>query len=299
MLPHHCFARDVSIQHKEQFNRDFNFPANEILTFKYHNKTLPFLSFQIDKGSNRISNAFIHGYLSSDTDLIDIKKKNTNNNQDWAGLIEDTAYFMFYQVVAISFLYQMPESISGWSEETKKNMGFSQYLHNISRLSWDSDPWTINYILHPYWGATYYVRAHERGFGPWGGFWYSCFISTLYEYGFEALYEIPSIQDLIFTPVGGTLLGMGFVKIRNWAKGRSSGLYKDHWSTKLIFGLTDPFGVLNNGINRLIGRSNPSTIQPFAYIAQYSTATQGMTTRDELHSDCQKLTIGIRYRVQW
>jgi hypothetical protein len=34
-----------------------------------------------------------------------------------------------------------------------------------------------------------------------------CIHSLLYEFGIEALFERPSYQDLIVTPVGGLLLG--------------------------------------------------------------------------------------------
>ena len=45
----------------------------------------------------------------------------------------------------------------------------------------------------------------------WYSFWYSFALSTFFwEYGIEAFAEVPSIQDLIVTPVAGALLGEGF-----------------------------------------------------------------------------------------
>ena len=58
----------------------------------------------------------------------------------------------------------------------------------MQSATWDKDPAWINYIGHPYWGATYYIRARERGFGEFGSFIYSAFLSALYEYGIEAFF---------------------------------------------------------------------------------------------------------------
>ncbi|WP_203249645.1 MULTISPECIES: DUF3943 domain-containing protein [Cysteiniphilum] len=66
------------------------------------------------------------------------------------------------------------------------------------------------YIGHPYAGAIYYMAARDSGFGEFESFLYSAFISTFFwEYGVEAFAEVPSIQDLIVTPVDGWLLGVG------------------------------------------------------------------------------------------
>ncbi|WP_367115459.1 DUF3943 domain-containing protein, partial [Marivivens sp.] len=34
----------------------------------------------------------------------------------------------------------------------------------MSHPQLDSDDWYINYVVHPYWGGAYYVRARERGY---------------------------------------------------------------------------------------------------------------------------------------
>ncbi|MGI9325215.1 MAG: DUF3943 domain-containing protein [Pseudomonadales bacterium] len=85
---------------------------------------------------------------------------------------------------------------------------------NVRKPTWDSDDDFINYGLHPYWGATYFVRAQERGYGNKGAFWYSFALSSLYEFGAEAIFEEPSIQDFVVTPVVGSLIGTQFVRLR-------------------------------------------------------------------------------------
>jgi len=109
---------------------------------------------------------------------------------------------------------------------------------------------TVNYLGHPYFGATYYIRARERGFDRIDSFLYSAFASALYEFGVEAMFERPSYQDLIVTPVGGALLG-GFVfePIRNWVRRKPEIRWYDH----VILIATDPIGALNYVAESLMG----------------------------------------------
>src|SRR6266487_6165279 len=126
--------------------------------------------------------------------------------QDWAGLRRDTAFYLGYQTVGAGILYLLPESVTKWTVEQRKT-SMRRWWENVRHPHWDHDTWDINYLGHPYWGAISYTRARERGFGAFGGFWYSALLSGLYEFGIEALFERPSYQDLIVTPVGGVLLG--------------------------------------------------------------------------------------------
>ena len=71
----------------------------------------------------------------------------------------------------------------------------------------DDDKFYLNYMLHPYWGATYYIRGRERRLSRWQSLGYSALLSTLYEFGAEAFFEPVSYQDLIVTPLIGSLLG--------------------------------------------------------------------------------------------
>ena len=113
---------------------------------------------------------------------------------------------MGYQAVVAGALYLLPESVTKWTDEQKRTTA-NKWAENVQSATWDHDPGMDQLLGHPYWGATYYIRARERGFGEFGSFWYSAFLSALYEYGIEAFFEQPSYQDLIITPVGGTLIG--------------------------------------------------------------------------------------------
>ena len=170
--------------------------------------------------------------------------------RDWVGLARDTALLVTYQFVGVAIIYVLPESVSQWSDSAKDNLSVERWWHNVQNPHWDKDAWAINYIGHSYFGATYYIRARERGFDRIDAFLYSAFASALYEFGIEAVFEKPSYQDLIVTPVGGALLG-GFVfePFRSWILRKPELKWYDHLG--LI--ATDPIGTLNYIVESLIG----------------------------------------------
>lgn len=168
---------------------------------------------------------------------------------DFPGLRRDTAYFFGYQFFIVGLLYVMPENISAWTEEQKEEYTFDKWWDNVSNPRWDPDEWYINYILHPYWGMTYYTRGRERGLSETGAFWFSFTLSSIYEFGLEALFEPVSIQDVIFTPGVGSLLGWYFEETRRDIKRQSSFSFWD----KTVLIATDPLGTLNTMVDGLFG----------------------------------------------
>lgn len=182
--------------------------------------------------------------------------------RDWAGMRRDTGYFMAYQFIVIGVLYVVPESVSGWTPQQKEDFSVAKWKDHIRHVVWDKDEWYINYILHPYWGATYYVRAQQRGFGPVGSFWYSAMLSTIYEFGAEAIFEKPSIQDMIFTPVGGAIIGDYFMTLRGEIQARTQATGETSGMDRFLLIATDPLGALNNKVDGWLGRDANVTLQP-------------------------------------
>ncbi len=137
---------------------------------------------------------------------------------DWAGLGRDTAYVLGYELAAA-----VPLSLS------KDGHQLDAWWDNVRNPHWDGDAWWINYVGHPYFGAAYYIRARERGAGGVEAFAYSALMSTLFEYGAEALFEPPSYQDLIVTPVAGTLIGaLVFEPLRTRIKAKPTRAWYDN-----------------------------------------------------------------------
>ena len=193
-----------------------------------------------------------------ETPFPDTNQKDLSKPQrDWKGIGRDTAFFLGYQVVFAGFLWLLPESVTAWTEDQKKAT-LSKWKENVQNPVWDRDKFWINYLAHPYFGGTYYIRARERGFGEFGSFSYSALLSALYEFGIEAFFEPPSLNDLIATPVGGYIVGKFiFEPIRDQIKAKPQLKWYDH--AGLI--LTDPLGALNSVFERLFGIQSDIRVQ--------------------------------------
>ena len=178
------------------------------------------------------------------------------DSRDWAGMRRDLYYLIGWQGVATAIIYNAPFEFSNWSRDEKDQLGFEQWRKNVTDPVWDKDHWGVNYVLHPYWGAGYYIRGRERGFNRKESFWIAALYSSIYEFGIESFLEQPSIQDLIVTPLAGAALGLYFEYVRERIRRKSR-----PWALtdRLVLGLTDPLGALNRGVNALIGVDNANT----------------------------------------
>lgn len=229
---------------------------------------------------------------------LDVERADTGG--DWDGLKRDTLYFGFTQLAVIGVLYVSPQSVSGWSEDKKDEYSLEKYKDNIRNVVWDSDDWWINYILHPYWGGAYYVRATERGYGEAPSFWYSALLSTIYEFGAEALFEEPSIQDLIFTPGLGYFVGKYFNGMRQGIRMRvaSGDSLTGFDRAKLV--LTDPLGSVNRKINSLFGSQMDISVEPIVTSSAppAGAGSFGETSRHAIERETSVVS-GIQLRITW
>lgn len=169
---------------------------------------------------------------------------------DRRGRRSDTRHFLAYQVASLTILYALPESTTGWTTEQKENYSLGRWWDNVRHPEWDSDDFFINYVTHPYWGAAYFVRSRERGYGDLDSFWYAAALSASFEFGAESLFEAPSIQDLIVAPVGGWLLGRFFMSVRQDITGGRDDPSELPFRHKFFIALTDPLGAINNTVDR-------------------------------------------------
>lgn len=199
---------------------------------------------------------------------------------DRDGLAADTKLFLLYQLSVVGILYLMPESVSQWDDEDKTGNIFRKWDDNVNNLRKDTDDWGINYIGHPYFGATYYVRARHRGYTRQNSFWYAAVMSTIYEYGIEALFEPASIQDMIFTPVGGAIVGEYLMVGREKLKRNIAIKGYSNTSDKVLLFFTDPLGSINAKVNQWFGHdeANQARLELFPMIS----LEQGSTHNIEL-----------------
>lgn len=207
--------------------------------------------------SSRPEEGFGAGYTLLAQGGDNVSGKGEECGRDWAGIGRDTAFFLGYQAMIGSILYVLPEDVTGWKESDRREL-LGIWWDNVRDPHWDSDSWWVNYLGHPYWGAAYYVRARERGFGEVGSFAYSVLLSTLFEFGMESFFEAPSYQDLIVTPVAGALLGaFVFEPIRNAIKAKP----ELRWHDYALLVATDPLGGLNSVFEWLFGIKSEIRLQ--------------------------------------
>lgn len=139
--------------------------------------------------------------------------------KNWKNLWINTGVLFGAGFVTLGVLELLPESATAWNKaEIHKKPIFERWWTNVKKGPvWDHDNAIFNYVLHPYGGAAYYMSARSQGFNMLQSFVYGLAVSTIFwEYGIEAFMEVPSIQDLFITPVGGLLVGETFYRVKRY-----------------------------------------------------------------------------------
>jgi hypothetical protein len=170
--------------------------------------------------------------------------------RDWRRLGYDSSMFLGTTVIAFGILWVMPESVTNWDKEQIKEKGILwKWKENVKAGPvMDKDNWVLNWITHPYFGGVYYMTARSSGFTVLESFGYSTLMSTFFwEYGIEAFAEIPSIQDLIITPVVGSAMGEGFFYAKKSILKHDKKVLKSRTLGITTLFLIDPFNTILDG----------------------------------------------------
>lgn len=141
----------------------------------------------------------------------------TARYENWGRLAGNTALLFSGGFTTLAILQVLPEDATAWNKKEISSVPlFKRWWRNVKKGPVvDKDNPIFNFALHPYAGAAYYMSARSQGFNMWGSFLYSAFISTVFwEYGIEAFMEIPSLQDLLITPICGSIIGEGFYRLK-------------------------------------------------------------------------------------
>jgi hypothetical protein len=196
-----------------------------------------------DLSKTQFSKDYINNYLTYNP-VRDPKRLAINS-----GLLFGAAMIDF------AILWSAPEEMTKWEKREifKKDLQdiglYAMWKENVeSGPIMDDDGIFFNWISHPWVGGIYYMTARGSGFKRWESFTYSVIMSTLFwEYGLEAVSEVPSWQDIVITPIIGSLIGELFFKwkgkiIRNERKVLNSRFLG---GTSLF--LMDPFNQILDG----------------------------------------------------
>jgi hypothetical protein len=146
------------------------------------------------------------------------------------------------EIALLSVTATLPKSWTGWSAH------FVRDGANHFKEAWteppivDTDWWFHNYIGHPYGGSIYYNSVRSQGASVRESFFMSMILSTQWEYVFEAVAERPSIQDLIITPVVGSLLGEAIHRTTTRMRQNGTNILE-----KVFITLLNPAGAISSG----------------------------------------------------
>jgi len=171
--------------------------------------------------------------------------------RDYRRLGYNSAMFLGATIIAFGILWVMPESVTNWNKQEMKDKGiFWKWKENVKAGPvWDKDNWVLNWVTHPYCGGIYYMTARSSGFTIIESFGYSAIMSTFFwEYGIEAFAEVPSIQDLIITPVIGSMMGEGFFYIKKSILRHDKKVLNSKFLGISSLFLIDPFNTILDGL---------------------------------------------------
>lgn len=181
-------------------------------------------------------------------------------------LLYNTGLFAGAAIASFGILWALPESFTNWDKDEMLDYGLiNRWKDNVtSGPVWDEDDFFLNWIMHPWSGGVYYMSARGSGYNKWESFAYTAIMSTFFwEYGIEAFAEIPSWQDLLITPIVGSLVGEQFFR---W-KGKIIRNEKKVLNSRFLGGtslfLIDPFNQILNGL----GYKTKNKIQTYSAIA--------------------------------
>lgn len=156
---------------------------------------------------------------------------------------EDLLYFLIPAFTVMGAIYLLPEDVSNWEkDDVTLQHGLDRWPENVSSWEWDDDANWINFIGHPYCGSSYYIYARHYGYSRLESFWVSFTISSFYEIGIEAWAEPVSIQDMIFTPLLGSLLGELLLPLEHQIKTNNNKVMGSRLLGQISLIAIDPFG---------------------------------------------------------
>lgn len=186
-----------------------------------------------------VKNKFHRAYFDSLNQRTILRNENVSWGQKyWRA----TALTLTFQTTTLGVGLLMSKDFTNWST------GSSQVHKENLRIAFtrppviDQDPWYINYLGHPYQGSYYYNAYRSQGAHIWQSVLMSAVYSTSWEYLIEGNFERPSIQDMIITPVLGSVLGecAHYLTIRMSLNGYT-------WYEKVLVSIINPMFALNNG----------------------------------------------------
>ncbi|OUR96550.1 hypothetical protein A9Q84_09380 [Halobacteriovorax marinus] len=210
-------------------------------------------------------------------------------------MVEQTRNFTAIGAAAIGLIWMLPESVSKWDKDSIKDAGLiGKWKENVKEGPVvDKDDWVINYIGHPISGAAYYTVARHAGLTRTQSFGYSVFMSTVFwEYGFEAVAETPSIQDLLITPIIGSLMGEALFQMSEKIKENDGELFGSKGFGGFAMAVMNPAGAMLDGINNLFDNDIMKSSRTYLFTQPASAGSNDQ----HRENDSGFIGIGIEFK---
>lgn len=211
--------------------------------------------------------------VPSRVNIYDIPYTVLGNYPNYKQLAINTGVLYGAGFLTLGVLYALPEGATSWNKKEIVDVSpLKRWRNNVKKGPVvDNDNPIFNYILHPYGGAAYYMSARSQGFNLVYSFLYATAVSTFFwEYGIEAFMEIPSIQDLIITPIGGLILGESFYLLKRHLVDNDYQLFGSYFIGNIVSYLIDPvnevIGLFTGNPNRNKNKSSNSSIGYYPWI---------------------------------
>lgn len=228
--------------------------AQETDNSKLETLTNPIVTDSTLVHSDQIKEVFEDTLLTKTDSIVPLQKNDSiaypPKFKDYRRLGYNSTIYVGVTFIAFGVLWAMPESVTNWDKQEMKEKGILwKWKENVKAGPvWDKDNWVLNWITHPYCGGIYYMTARSSGFSVIESFGYSAVMSTFFwEYGIEAFAEIPSIQDLIITPVVGSVVGEGFFYAKKSILRHNKKVLNSKFLGLTSLFLMDPFNTIIDG----------------------------------------------------
>ena len=146
------------------------------------------------------------------------------------------------ELIGMTVLICLPKEVTkwpdDWAQDAWRNLKRSFSIAPV----WDKDDWQLNYIGHPIAGSYYYNALRSQNASRFHSFLFSTAQSFIWEYLIEGMAERPSTQDLIITPVVGSILGEATHIVTMSMRRNGFNFFE-----KVFVLLLNPMFVINNG----------------------------------------------------
>jgi hypothetical protein len=146
------------------------------------------------------------------------------------------------ELLGMGILMMMPKEVTKWPEDWVADAGRNIKRAFTTAPVMDQDDWQMNYVGHPLAGALYYNTIRSQNATWFQSFLFSTAQSLIWEYVIEGIAEPPSIQDMIITPVAGTIFGEACHQLT--MSMRNNGF---NFVEKVVTLILNPMFVVNNG----------------------------------------------------